>query len=92
MAVRGVTWVVNILATGVIIVFLFGFSALLPGVSLMIPALVAILAWVAAISIFNVYVRTVYYTCLYVWTVAAEEAEASGGRVWVPAPLAESLA
>ena len=45
----------------------------------------------AAISVFNVYVRTVYYTCLYVWTVATEEAEAVDGLVWVPAPLAEAL-
>jgi hypothetical protein len=91
VAVRGVTWAVSFLATLVIIAFLVGFTTLLPSVPAIIPAVVAILAWVAVISIFNVYVRTVYYTSLYVWTVATEEAEAAGGRVWVPAPLAEAL-
>jgi hypothetical protein len=91
VAVRGLTWVVSFLATGLIVAMMIGLSVLLPGASLIIPAIVAIVLWVVAISIFNVYVRTVYYTSLYVWTVATEEAEAVGGRLWVPAPLAEAM-
>ena len=50
-------------------------GALLPAVPVIIPGIIALVLWVAVISIFNVYVRTVYYTSLYVWTAASEEAK-----------------
>jgi hypothetical protein len=38
---------------------------------------------------FTTYVRTAYYTCLFLWAVATEE---QGERVAAPAPLASTLA
>ena len=61
--------------------------------ALVAVALVAsVLLFVVVVGVFNVYVRTVYYTSLYVWTRATEEAAEVGGKVFVPAPLAAALA
>ena len=73
----------------VVVAFLYAMAAL--KVPMLIPVLFALIVWVLSISVFNIYVRTVYYTSLYIWSVSTEEAAEVGGKVWVPAPLADSL-
>jgi hypothetical protein len=48
---------------------------------------------VLAVLIFNAaftFLRTTYYTCLYLWAIAAETSS-TGLRLKVPAPLAEAF-
>jgi hypothetical protein len=64
-------------------------------VNLGVAALAAIL-WVAALVVANaasIYIKTAFYTCLYVWAVEAEAVEeAERTRIKPPEPLALALA
>jgi hypothetical protein len=57
--------------------------------SLLIPAIVVAALLFMLVMAFTMYLRVTYYTCLYLWAAAAEEA---GQKVAAPAPLQGALA
>ena len=54
------------------------------------------LAWAALVLVvtaLSIYIRSAFYTCLYVWAITAEEVEeALRAEIAPPAPLAAALA
>jgi membrane-anchored glycerophosphoryl diester phosphodiesterase (GDPDase) len=77
-----------------------GFVALLPAVAgvgfiwvshpeLLVPALVTAGAWLILLIAYTGFVRTAYYTCLYLWAVERAEAKELAAA---PRPLAVALA
>ena len=86
-----VTVVMRIVSVVAIVVAVFGsiaaFRYLGPSAGLLAVAGAAM--FLAFVMAFTHYVRTAYYTCLYLWAVAREEV---GEEAAVPAPLAAALA
>jgi len=79
---------------------IIGFLALLPAAAAVafiwvsnpgwfVPALVVAAAWLVLIMAYTGFVRTAYYTCLYLWAVERAEAKESAAA---PRPLAAALA
>lgn len=60
------------------------------------PVILAAIAWACAVVLvtaMSVYIRSAFYTCLYVWAIEAEAVEQTERiRVRPPAPLAHALA
>ena len=86
----GVTLINKILGTLALLVAI-GLGALLVLASTaLLPVAIAIAAGVISFAmIFTSYLRTAYYTCLYLWAAAAEAADQP---VAAPKPLAEAVA
>lgn len=59
------------------------------GPTMLIPALILVGFWIALVMAYTNFVRTAYYTCLYLWAV--ERAAAAEGAA-VPQPLAAAMA
>ena len=59
------------------------------------PVLMMAFAWaglVLLVTALSIYIRSAFYTCLYVWAITAEEVEeAMRADVAPPAPLAAAL-
>jgi hypothetical protein len=57
--------------------------------ALLIPAIVVAVLWLAIVMAYTSFIRTAYYTCLYLWAV---ERAAAADMAAVPQPLAAALA
>jgi len=58
------------------------------GGAMLIPSLVVAGLFLAVVTAYTNFMRTAYYTCLYLWAV---EREAAGEQAAVPRPLATAL-
>jgi hypothetical protein len=87
----GVTLVNRIIGFVAVALAVVGVGALAftLGAVVLIPALIAAGLWLALAMAYTNFVRTAYYTCLYLWAVErAEAAELAA----VPLPLAAAMA
>jgi len=86
-----VSMVMGVITMVAVMAAVFGSIAIFRslGVEAGILAVAGAAMFLAFVMAFTHYVRTAYYTCLYLWAVAREEV---GEQAAVPAPLAEALA
>jgi len=86
----GIILLTNVLGfIGFVCAALLGYGVFTLGAGAIIPALVIAGFFLSLVSAFTMYVRTAYYTCLYLWAAATEQ---QGELAAAPAPLAASLA
>ena len=80
--------IIGFVAVLVAVVGVVGLSVL-GGTIALIPALVLAALWLAVVMAYTNFVRTAYYTCLYLWAV---ERAAAAEDAAVPRPLAAAMA
>ncbi len=86
----GVTLVNKVIGSVIILVAVVGAGGLyLLSPALLPLAIVVAVAFISAAMVFTAYLRTAYYTCLYLWAAASEQAKQP---VAAPEPLAAAVA